>query len=61
MNQEEQEWIETYEAVEDEYGKKVITLIDKICEQTDKVLGDDGSLNLRDSLIQAVADSIDWD
>lgn len=61
MNQEEQEWIETYEAVEDEYGKKVITLIDKICEQTDKVLGDDGSLNLRDSLIKTVADSIKWD
>lgn len=61
MNQEEQELIATYESVEDVYGKKVITLIDKICEQTDKVLGDDGSLNLRDSLVQAVADSIDWD
>ena len=61
MNQEEQEWIEIHETVEDVYGKKVITLIDKICEQTDKVLGDDGSLTLRDDLIKAVADSVDWD
>ena len=61
---ESERWIQTYKTVEDEYGKKVIKLIDKICEHTDKVLGDDGSLSLRDELVKAVADTVvdhdDW-